>query len=162
MAETYSFAFCFSHVGAISVSDYLQSFSFNVDAFYISAAAVMQSDSLALLNKTITSLVVMWNHIENQPDEDLYRYYSYYVEYKEKGLAYWIREPIVPYNPDDNPPHATIEGLTSGTVYEVRILGVRTKGTQTDEEDADKTIVETFTTLYGMQFRFFFFELLNF
>ena len=116
----------------------------------------MQSDSLALLNKTITSLAVKWNHIENQPDEDLYRYYSYYVEYKEKGLAYWIREPIVPYNPDDNPPQATIDGLTSGTEYEVRILGVRTKGDQTDKETAEKTTVETFTTLYGMQFLLFF------
>ena len=154
MAKTFSFKLCFSQVVAKSVSDCLQCFFFNVDAFYISVAAVMQSDSLALLNKTITSLVVKWNHTENQPDEDLYRYYSYYVEYKEKGLAYWIREPIVSYNPDVDPPQATIDGLTSNTEYQVRILGVRTKGTQTDEEDADKTNVETFTTLYGMLFFF--------
>ena len=110
----------------------------------------MVSGSLGLLNRYAGSLVVKWLHIRNQPDdEDLYQYYSYYVEYKEKGSSDWIRESIVPYNPDDDPPQATIDGLTSHTEYQVMILGVRSKGGQTDEEKADKTDTKTFTTLFG-------------
>ena len=82
-------------------------------------------------------------------DKDLYQYYSYYVEYREKGSSDWITGRIVPYNPDVDPPQATIDGLTSNTEYEVRILGVRSKGKQTDEEKAGSTRIVTFTTLYG-------------
>ena len=85
----------------------------------------------------------------NRPDEDLYQYYSYHVMYSEKGSSDWIRERIVPYNPDDYPPQNTIDGLTSHTEYQVRILGVRSKGDLTDEETADSTRTGTFVTLYG-------------
>ena len=85
----------------------------------------------------------------NQPDEDLYQYYSYHVMYSEKGLSDWIRERIVPYNPNNDPPQNTIDDLTSHTEYQVRILGVRSKGDLTDEETADSTRTETFVTLYG-------------
>ena len=55
---------------------------------YISVAADMRSGSLGLSNRYTGSLVVKWLHIRNQPDdEDLYQYYSYYVEYKEKGSS---------------------------------------------------------------------------
>ena len=109
----------------------------------------MISTSLQIVTPDRASLVVMWSHIRNQPDdEDLYQYYSYYVEYRALGSSDWIRD-ILPYNPDDDPPQATIDGLTSHTEYQVRILGVRSKGTQTDEETADKTKTKTFTTLFG-------------
>ena len=109
----------------------------------------MISASLQLVTPDRTSLVVMWSHIRNPPDdEDLYQYYSYYVEYRALGSSDWIRD-ILPYNPDDDPPQATIDGLASHTEYQVRILGVRSKGSQTDEETAEKTKTETFTTLFG-------------
>ena len=88
--------------------------------------------------------------MNNPPDDEgLYQYYSYYVKYKEKVSSDWISGSIVPYNPDVDPPQATIDGLTSNTKYDVRILGVRTKGDQTDEETAEKTNTKTFTTLFG-------------
>ena len=109
----------------------------------------MISTSLQIVTPDRASLVVMWSHIRNQPDdEDLYQYYSYYVEYREKGSSDWIRD-ILPYNPDDDPPQATIDGLASHTEYQVRILGVRSKGSRTDEETAEKTNTKTFTTLFG-------------
>ena len=118
--------------------------------FYISVAADMRSGSLGLLNRYAGSLVVKWLHIRNQPDDEgLYQYYSYYVEYKEKGSSDWIRGSIVPYNPDDDPPQATIDGLTSHTEYQVRILGVRSIRDQTDKETAKKTDTNTYTTLSG-------------
>ena len=106
---------------------------------------------LELLSSYPTSLVVKWRHMRNQPaDEDLYQYYSYYVVYRERGSSQWFRGPILPYNPDVDPPQATIDGLISNTEYQVRILGVRSKGDQTDEENADKTFIERFNTLYGI------------
>ena len=111
----------------------------------------MKSYSLRILNIYPSSLVVKWSHTRDVfNDEDLYRYYSYYVEYKDKGSPDWISGSIVPYNPDVDPPQATIDGLTSNTEYEVRVVGVRTKGDQTDEEDADKTNTIIFTTLFGI------------
>ena len=110
----------------------------------------MPASSLDLLRRYPKYIVVRWIHIRNPPDDkDLYQYYSYYVEYREKGSSDWITGRIVSYNPDDDPPQATIDGLTSHTEYEVRILGVRSKGNQTDEEEADTTRIKTFTTLYG-------------
>ena len=121
------------------------------DTFYISDAARMASVDFDLLSSHPASLVVKWRHMRNQPaDEDLYQYYSYYVEYRREGSSQWIRGPIVPYNPDVDPPQATIDGLTSNTEYQVRILGVRSKGDQTDEKIADKTFIERFNTLYGI------------
>ena len=115
---------------------------------YITGASDMISGSLRMLKRTKQSLDVKWSHMRNQPNADLYQYYSYYVEYREKGSSDWIRESM-PYNPDDDPPQATITKLTSGTEYEVRISGVRTKGDQTDEEDAEKTDISIFITLFG-------------
>ena len=111
----------------------------------------MPEDSLDILHRYSKSLVVSWSHMINPPDdEDLYQYYSYYVEYRENTSSDWIRESIVPYNPDDDPPQATIGGLNSNTAYKVRILGVRSKGNQTDEEKADSIRIVIFTTLYGI------------
>ena len=110
----------------------------------------MPSGGLTTLNRYTTSLVVKWIHMKNPPDDEgLYRYYSYYVKYREKVSSNWISGLIIPYNPDVDPPQATIDGLISGTEYVVRILGVRTKGDQTDEETAEKTNTKTFTTLFG-------------
>ena len=111
----------------------------------------MKSNSLGISRRNPKSLVVKWEHMKRQPaDTDLYQYYRYYVEYREEGSSSdWITI-IVSYNPNDDPPQATIDELTSNTEYEVRIRGVRTKGDQTDEENADKTNTETFTTLYGV------------
>ena len=115
----------------------------------ISVAVFMPSSGLLILQRYPKSVVVRWHHMYNRPDEDLYQYYSYHVMYSEKGSSDWIRERIVPYNPDDDPPQNTIDGLTSHTEYQVRILGVRSKGDLTDEETADSTRIETFVTLYG-------------
>ena len=110
----------------------------------------MPSGGLISLNRYTTSLVVKWSHMKNPPDDEgLHQYYSYYVKYKEKVSSKWISGSIVPYNPDVDPPQATIDGLASNTEYDVRILGVRTKGNQTDEETAKKTNTKTFTTLFG-------------
>ena len=111
----------------------------------------MPSVGLELLFSYRTSLVVKWRHMRNQPaDEDLYQYYSYYVEYRVEGSSQWIKGNIVSYYPDVDPPQATIEGLTSNTEYEVRILGVRSKDGQTDEEYAEMTHTKIFITLYGI------------
>ena len=115
----------------------------------ISVAVFMPSSGLHILQRYPKSVVVRWHHMYYPPDEDLYQYYSYHVMYSEKGSSDWIRERIVPYNPDDDPPQNTIDGLTSHTEYQVRILGVRSKGDLTDEETADSTRTETFVTLYG-------------
>ena len=111
----------------------------------------MSSVDFDLLSSYRTSLVVKWRHMRNQPaDEDLYQYYSYYVEYRREGSSQWIRGNIVPYNPDVDPPQAMIDGLTSNTEYEIWILGVRRIGDQTDEKNADKTSTKIFNTLYGI------------
>ena len=110
----------------------------------------MQSGSLVLLSTNHNSVSVKWAHIRNRPnDVHLYQYYSYYVKYREQGSSDWISGSIVPYDPDDDPPQATIDGLTSNTEYQVRIVGVRRKGDQTDEKTAEKTYIKPVTTLYG-------------
>ena len=116
----------------------------------------MPSSGLELINGYKHSLDVKWRHMyDTPPDVDLYKYYSYNVKYRKKDDDDWISGPVVPYNPNDNPPQATIDELTSHTEYQVRILGVRSKEKQTDEETADKTDVKTFGTLLGTCLLFF-------
>ena len=96
---------------------------------------------------TESSVFVKWKHMENNPSSNIYQYYSYYVQYKQTVDSDWTTGRIVQYKPDDDPPQATIDGLTASTEYQVRILGIRTLNGKTDLLDTPSSSnIRTFTT----------------
>ena len=107
-------------------------------------------DSLRSISEsdvTETSVVVKWKHMENKPSTNLHQYYSYYVQYKKTVDSEWTPLRIVPYNPNDDPPQAKIDGLTASTEYQVRILGIRIFDGKTDLlENPSSSNIITFTT----------------
>ena len=94
-----------------------------------------------------SSVVIKWNHMENNPSSNLHQYYSYYVQYKQTVDSDWITGRIVEYNPDDDPPQITLDGLTAGAKYQVRVLGIRTLNEKTDLLDnPSSSNIRTFST----------------
>ena len=108
------------------------------------------TDSLSSITEsdvTESSIVVKWKHMENTPPSNLHQYYSYYVQYKQTVDSAWTTGRIVQYNPDDDPPQATLDGLTASTEYQVRILGIRTLNGNTDLLDnPGSSNIRTFIT----------------
>ena len=85
--------------------------------------------------------------MENTPPSDLHQCYSYYVQYKKTVDSDWTTISIVQYNPDVDPPQATLDGLTASTEYQVRVLGIRTFNGKTDLLDNPSgSNIRTFTT----------------
>ena len=94
-----------------------------------------------------SSVIIKWNHMDNNPSSNLHQYYSYYVQYKQTVDSDWITGRIVQYNPDDDPSQATLDGLTANTEYQVRVLGIRTLNEKTDLLDnPNSSNIRTFTT----------------
>ena len=99
-------------------------------------------------NISQSSVIVVWDHMRNKIPLARHQYYSYYVQYKQTIDSDWTTERIVQYNPDNDPPQATLDGLTASTEYQVRVLGIRTLNGNSDEtENPESTKSRTFTTL---------------
>ena len=96
---------------------------------------------------TESSAIIKWNHMDNKPSSNLHQYYSYYVQYRQIVDSDWTTGRVVQYNPDDDPPQATLGGLTASTEYQVRVLGIRTLNEKTDLLDnPSSSNIRTFTT----------------
>ena len=96
--------------------------------FLSSDGSVMsRNDSLHSISQsgiTASSVIIKWNHMKNRPPSHLHGYYSYYVQYMQTVDSEWTTGRIVQYNPDDDPPQATLDELTPNTKHKVRILGI--------------------------------------
>ena len=119
--------------------------------YMLSDKAVLGStDSLSSIQEsdvTESSIVVKWKHMENTPPSNIHQYYSYHVQYKGTIDSDWTTGRIVLYNPDDDPPQATIDGLTASTEYQIRVLGIRTADEKTDmHDDPSSSNIRTFMT----------------
>ena len=121
-----------------------------VSIHIIDKAVINSVDSLLSVSSsdvTVSSVLIKWKHIENTPPSDLHQYYSYYVQYKKTVDSDWTTISIVQYNPDVDPPQATLDGLTASTEYQVRVLGIRTFNGKTDLLDNPSgSNIRTFTT----------------
>ena len=108
---------------------------------YTSLQSISESDV------SESSVIIKWNHMENKPTSNLHQYYSYYVQYKQTVDSDWTTGRIVPYNADDDPPKVTLDGLTAGTEYEARVLGIRELNGKTDLLDnTSSSNIRTFST----------------
>ena len=119
--------------------------------FVVSDEVVMSHNgnlqSIAESDFTESSVFVKWKHMENNPSSTLHQYYKYYVQYKQTVDSDWTTGRIVQYNPEDDPPQATLDGLTASTEYQVRVLGIRELNERTDLHDnPSSSNIRTFTT----------------
>ena len=103
--------------------------------------------SISESDVTESLVLIEWKPMSNKPPEIAHKYYSYHVQYKRTLDSDWTTGRIVPYNPDDDPPQATIDGLSANTEYQVRVLVIRKLNKKTDLlDDPSSSNIRKFTT----------------